>query len=466
MKKIVTFIFSFVIILGYSQTPPSSIFHTNLPPAIEQVNGLCAPTAAAYFAGWWKAYNDGWIFSENDSVDNLSHQMNPVFNYIFIHPAGTSTGTSPAIILKHISEQGSISMKDFPYDKNIIPPMPDLEIRYKALENRTGGSFHESWSKDSAKYWLQNTPILGQFQPGSNGSHCVLICGYDDTHLFSDGRVGGWWIENSAGKSWGENGFGWVPYSGENSMYYFAALKFNQINVLPKYAVHMISNLYSLPADTIGVGHKLLYNIPDTCKTLKFDFVKNGDTLKSIEYKVWPITGNYLFSIDTLLELYNYDELIITCSYQLWLKKTYTPPANMIIDSLNMVDNNGNNFEMQFFTNNTNLILDSTQTKRLYYSKITAITNVTTVNINQEVKEDNNVNIYPNPVYNGKQANISFSTLNNYIIYVMDMSGKVILTKYIINANKAVIDCNFPSGIYIINITGNNHEITKKLIVL
>lgn len=42
-----------------------------------------------------------------------------------------------------------------------------------------------------------------------DGSHFVLIIGWDDTK-------GAWLVKNSYGKEWGENGFGWIKYKTNN----------------------------------------------------------------------------------------------------------------------------------------------------------------------------------------------------------------------------------------------------------
>ena len=43
------------------------------------------------------------------------------------------------------------------------------------------------------------------------GGHAVLAVGYDDNLTIGD-MVGAFLIRNSWGESWGENGYGWLPY--------------------------------------------------------------------------------------------------------------------------------------------------------------------------------------------------------------------------------------------------------------
>jgi len=47
------------------------------------------------------------------------------------------------------------------------------------------------------------------------GGHAVLAVGYDDSLPIGSGdneKVGAFLIRNSWGESWGERGYGWLPY--------------------------------------------------------------------------------------------------------------------------------------------------------------------------------------------------------------------------------------------------------------
>ncbi len=56
--------------------------------------------------------------------------------------------------------------------------------------------------------WLYGGGVFNEEQ-NQNGSHIVLIIGWDDAK-------GAWLIKNSYGTDWGESGFGWVKYGSNN----------------------------------------------------------------------------------------------------------------------------------------------------------------------------------------------------------------------------------------------------------
>lgn len=57
-------------------------------------------------------------------------------------------------------------------------------------------------------FWLYESGVFNETQ-NINGSHIVLIIGWDDTK-------GAWLIKNSYGSGWGEKGFGWIKYGSNN----------------------------------------------------------------------------------------------------------------------------------------------------------------------------------------------------------------------------------------------------------
>lgn len=57
-------------------------------------------------------------------------------------------------------------------------------------------------------YWLYGGGIFNE-ERFRNGSHFVLIIGWDDLK-------GAWLVKNSYGTDWGENGFGWIKYGSNN----------------------------------------------------------------------------------------------------------------------------------------------------------------------------------------------------------------------------------------------------------
>ena len=82
------------------------------------------------------------------------------------------------------------------------------------------------------------------------------------------------------------------------------------------------------------------------------------------------------------------------------------------------------------------------------------------------LERDKNVRIYPNPAK--KTLTIeSFNELeNNTKIELVDITGRVILSKVYDSINKISLDVNhFESGNYLIKITSRNNNITKKVTI-
>ena len=44
------------------------------------------------------------------------------------------------------------------------------------------------------------------------GGHAVVAAGYDDKMIIKNSNPGALLIRNSWGKTWGEGGYGWLPY--------------------------------------------------------------------------------------------------------------------------------------------------------------------------------------------------------------------------------------------------------------
>ena len=44
------------------------------------------------------------------------------------------------------------------------------------------------------------------------GGHAIVAAGYDDKMVINNSKPGAFLIRNSWGKTWGEDGYGWLPY--------------------------------------------------------------------------------------------------------------------------------------------------------------------------------------------------------------------------------------------------------------
>lgn len=154
------------------------------------------------------------------------------------------TGTTPEIVAKVIQNYGCCQEKIFPHDsknEKIIPPLTafkasntlnnfsygfisnplgkqaDLILKLKQYISSTGKGIsfciyvYKTFIPDSRG--IVPVPKFGDLING-NGGHCVTIVGYDDTITQTgyNGTPGCFYCANSWGKSWGKNGFFYIPY--------------------------------------------------------------------------------------------------------------------------------------------------------------------------------------------------------------------------------------------------------------
>lgn len=86
-------------------------------------------------------------------------------------------------------------------------------------------------------------------------------------------------------------------------------------------------------------------------------------------------------------------------------------------------------------------------------------------NNNSKTENIEGLQIYPNPVTNGR---IYISTEQNSStkeIEIYDMLGKKVLNTTLTNNNKEINISNLTPGIYMIKITENNTSATRKLVI-
>ena len=74
------------------------------------------------------------------------------------------------------------------------------------------------------------------------------------------------------------------------------------------------------------------------------------------------------------------------------------------------------------------------------------------------------MNVYPNPA--NAQVLILISEISDYEITLLDITGRTVQTTEIIQGDKTSIDVSqLQNGIYFVQVTGNGHSTTQKIIV-
>jgi len=92
-----------------------------------------------------------------------------------------------------------------------------------------------------------------------------------------------------------------------------------------------------------------------------------------------------------------------------------------------------------------------------------------TINVNytgvNEVNADKFVSVYPNPS-NGKfDVELSNTSSTGITIHVLDINGKTILNQTMNSSRESIDISDFAKGVYILNISGNDFNANKKLVV-
>ncbi len=84
------------------------------------------------------------------------------------------------------------------------------------------------------------------------------------------------------------------------------------------------------------------------------------------------------------------------------------------------------------------------------------------------ISDKNDLRVYPNPAHNTCRVEFIDSRINNFILQVEDLSGKILLREYgksLPGKNSIEIDVSrFAAGMYLVSITGENAKQTIKLI--
>ena len=214
---------------GVSDEPlPRSVdLSEYLPPIGAQgMIGSCSAWSTVYYAKTIQENQErGW------GADHPSRQFSPLFSYNQI-TRGRNVGTSIDDHMLIIQNMGAVPLAEFPYTDR-INVFPDEETIARAEPYR-GESYRKlseyDWSTqrwttdiDTVKAVLaEGYPVVGGFTVHDSfyaysggvydrtsgsmlGGHAMCVVGYDD-----DRRA--FYIVNSWGEHWGENGFMWMSY--------------------------------------------------------------------------------------------------------------------------------------------------------------------------------------------------------------------------------------------------------------
>ncbi|WP_286912531.1 C1 family peptidase [Flavobacterium sp. UBA4197] len=217
---------------------PSSIdLSIYLPPVGNQGNqNSCVAWAIAYGAQTYyaKKGKDNWTFTNSSGQLNYDNLFSPSFVYNQIN-GGVDNGSSYINALNLLKDQGVCTWNSMPYSDNDFRSVPTQMAKQQAVNFKIERYFRlgerQNLFSDVKEQLANSHPVIasaisdinylrggygnnpntpyvwqtiGNFDPRMG--HAILIVGYDDNRQAFK-------FLNSYGKTWGNDGFGWISYS-------------------------------------------------------------------------------------------------------------------------------------------------------------------------------------------------------------------------------------------------------------
>jgi len=205
--------------LKITNVSPKNFVINNLSPILDQGNyGTCVANAFSFTVS--KQTNNGIFLSRLFLYNNCRS--------IDYCPLNQDDGTTIRTACKAIKSYGVCKETEYPYISSNLKLLPSLTAFKKSNYFKTFTYLFVNQDLTSIKKALvmYNSPIIfgimiySSFMPSTNGKiplpnlnkdrfmggHCITIVGYDDaTQMFK--------CSNSWGKTWGSNGYCYIPYA-------------------------------------------------------------------------------------------------------------------------------------------------------------------------------------------------------------------------------------------------------------
>lgn len=257
-----------------------------MPPVLDQGKlGACTSFAVSYLKSWQESKEMHW--------DITKHQYSPAFVYNQVYflekerfSVGSTTNDGITIpdALEFLCQNGQSTLDKFSYDQNDYKRQPNLELQYKALQFKAK-SWRVSYELDSAKVWLEKSPIISQTK-----EHAICVVSYNDT-IVIDGKKGAFKYLNSYGINKGDKGYSWASYQ---DTYHYFFLE-DQKNVMPELALILGSNIARVFENSENENG---YIINPKVKCIFLD--KDNKVIKELEQNI--VTNNFVISTSDVSE--------------------------------------------------------------------------------------------------------------------------------------------------------------------
>ncbi len=442
-------------------SPPSIVAFNRdqeMPPAINQGNqGSCGAQAPSYIKGWQEAKEAGWYFDQHDSIENLSHQISPAYFYNMIHTPGTTPGVGPSQVMRFISQNGALTLDEFPYNEFDDTTRPGMALQYEGLKFRGGDDWYWLYNLNFAKYELLKHPLITTIHNPSGSWHIICLTGYNDT-IREGNKVGAFRFINSAGRNWGQNGFGYYFYDDLPTYHAFYAMN-DKPNRMPEKVFQV---KFDLASNTMGEIYEKCY----------WYFLKGEDTVKTIKF--YPALDEYFLSLDTAVDA---DRLIMTASYSFKRVNNKEYPVTNNFYGISSYNPLSNFLEpLQYTSELTQKIADSVEAQPNWiiytlFSELKVTINLPTTGTSEITPSDLSFISYPNPFREQTTFKLSLAKDEVASLFILDNFGRQIRTlvdnkKFSSGEHLINFSADLPPGMYFAKLMCRNQNKTIKLVVI
>jgi hypothetical protein len=216
---------------SFAARPKTPTYRNFLPPRVDLSRFFPSPGSQGRqgsCVGWAVGYAARSYYAqsvERRPSGNAAHIPSPAYIYNAIKdPLKSCDSGSRIADALDLLKSGAISLERVPYDASLCTP-PSRQLRATATDFRIGSWLTvnpdrldqikaELAQRNPVVFGMMTRPTFHKLRGATiyrssseqpNGSHAMVVVGYDDTRQ-------AFRVINSWGGRWGEGGFGWVGY--------------------------------------------------------------------------------------------------------------------------------------------------------------------------------------------------------------------------------------------------------------
>ena len=283
----------------------------------------CSAWAAAYYAyGFLEATDSNWTQASSGDPGQL---ISPAWTYARSN-GGRDLGSSMDSNMKVIVDWGAPTMATMPFDEHEYLDLGPASAFREAPAHRAAAMHYMSYGAstiedikelvslgipvnfaiDATQYvlgfWDDNYILSSHEYSSLTLNHAQTIVGYDDT-VTDDGEVGAFWVVNSWGDSWGDEGFYWFTYDAMAELGSDGLAVINYISDIEDYSPTLTVNWHFNEAPSRIASLEVGIGSPSSPEASRTPFVVN-DTFASHKYPTFMCldVSEFASIYDTLAE--------------------------------------------------------------------------------------------------------------------------------------------------------------------